>query len=88
MWAPWLVTTLAMVVSGVIVVVVSGMWTGLADAANPEQVGQKVGEALLPGLVIVGLVAYFVQESRIREHLQRARRREHLRDAENSPGGK
>ena len=64
LWSPWVV---AVVTCVVIVVVLVGGTAAVAAAGlvpHPGAFGEKIGRAMLPLMLVGGVVAYFVQKSR------------------------
>ncbi|MFT3695145.1 MAG: hypothetical protein QM831_18555 [Kofleriaceae bacterium] len=68
-WSPLkaaLVTALLVLIVGAVGAGVYGAATdGAGYHADPEKAGEKVGQALAPVLILAGVIAYFVQKSRL-----------------------
>ena len=67
LWSPRKATLVVCVLVFIGVLVGGGVWAMLANPDNAEASGEKVGRALVPITVIVGIIAYFVQRSRIHD---------------------
>jgi len=68
-WSPALVVVVSEVLAFILLCVV-GIAVAISNGSfdkNPEKAGEKIGQAGFPFLVAVGVIAYFVQKSRIRD---------------------
>jgi Na+/H+-dicarboxylate symporter len=62
-WSPLKTALLWCLLVFVLALVTGGVYAGVANV-DPEKSGEMVGRALLPVLVLTGIVAYAVQKSR------------------------
>jgi len=67
LWSPRKATIVTCVLVFVGILVAGGVWAGVTNPAHAEAAGEKVGRALVPITVIAGIIAYFVQRSRIHD---------------------
>jgi hypothetical protein len=67
LWSPRKATIVTCVLVFVGVLVLGGIWAAVTNPADAEASGEKVGRALLPITVLAGIIAYFVQRSRIHD---------------------
>jgi hypothetical protein len=65
-WSPLKAALLWCLLVFVLALVVGGVYAGVTNI-DPEKSGEKVGRALLPVLIVVGIIAYAVQRSRLAE---------------------
>lgn len=63
-WSPVKVALLWCLVVFLLALVIGGVYAGVADV-DPEKSGELVGRALLPVLIVTGIIAYAVQRSRL-----------------------
>jgi prepilin signal peptidase PulO-like enzyme (type II secretory pathway) len=70
LWAPWKVVTLTVVLVFVLGLVAGGVMAAVSNI-DPEKSGEQVGRALLPVMVLAGIVAWLVQKSRLADKTKR-----------------
>jgi hypothetical protein len=74
-WSAGKAATVTMLLVFVVGLMIGAVLAAVGVYADPEAAGERFGRALFPALIVAGVVAYFVQRSKIREDAARDQQR-------------
>ena len=65
-WSPLKAALVTCLLLFVLAIIAAAVYAGVANI-DPELSGQKFGQPLLPVMIVVGIIVYAVQKSRLAE---------------------
>ena len=74
-WPPAKAAAITVLIVFVVAMLVGGVLAAAGLYSDPEASGERMGRALFPVLLVAGVVAYFVQRSKIRDDEARDKQR-------------